>query len=481
VFVSSTLHELAKERVAARQAIISAGYVPIMFDDGARWQRAQDVYRSLLEQSEIFVGIYWKEYGSAIDDTGISGIEEEYNLSTERPHPRLIYVRRARKGSRDARLTALIDRIESENTYHEFGPDDDLQDRISKDVKRAVDEFSSRGLQQLTPLSTMETVPIASLPAPTPGSQVESVGKMGSIELIGIRPRPHIRRWIAGLTAGAVILGTMITLFITQPWRAEKLTPPTDLKVQQVTTDSVGFSWLAPANSATPNRYLIFENGERAGSVPGGVTYYNAPELGPATAYEFQVEAVSGADRSPRSASMKATTVTPPPSTGILNGTWQVSFKITKASHKDLFFYRRDKTWSDTWKFASLCATNPCAVRLLGRIIDNYNFESNLSLQGSAYSGIAITHNFEYCGYASVGRRYGVPDQLTITIRISKARTLDKIWTATSWTGTLSLFSPYTRSPAAQFKYCKAYTVAANISATRSPDPATSPTDPPRG
>ena len=63
VFVSSTLKELAPERRAVRAAIERLAMAPVMFELGARPHPPRELYRAYLEQSDIFVGIYWEQYG----------------------------------------------------------------------------------------------------------------------------------------------------------------------------------------------------------------------------------------------------------------------------------------------------------------------------------------------------------------------------------------------------------------------------------
>ena len=46
VFVSSTIEELAAERIAARDAIETMQLVPVLFELGARPHPPQDVYRA---------------------------------------------------------------------------------------------------------------------------------------------------------------------------------------------------------------------------------------------------------------------------------------------------------------------------------------------------------------------------------------------------------------------------------------------------
>jgi hypothetical protein len=60
VFISSTLTELAEERDASRRAIEQLRLTPIMFEVGARDHSPADVYHSYLQQSDIFLGIYWQ-------------------------------------------------------------------------------------------------------------------------------------------------------------------------------------------------------------------------------------------------------------------------------------------------------------------------------------------------------------------------------------------------------------------------------------
>src|SRR3954453_11244258 len=79
IFVSSTLRELAPERKAARTAIERLAAAPVMFELGARPHPPRDLYRAYLEQSDIFVGLYWEKYGWVAPGETVSGPEDEYN------------------------------------------------------------------------------------------------------------------------------------------------------------------------------------------------------------------------------------------------------------------------------------------------------------------------------------------------------------------------------------------------------------------
>src|SRR5688500_11742390 len=108
VFVSSTLGELAPERAVVRAAIERLRLAPVMFEMGARPYPPRALYRAYLEQSHIFLGLYWERYGWIADDMTISGLEDEYALSSQLP--RLLYVKEPAP-EREPRLTEMIEEM----------------------------------------------------------------------------------------------------------------------------------------------------------------------------------------------------------------------------------------------------------------------------------------------------------------------------------------------------------------------------------
>lgn len=138
VFVSSTLQELAAERQAARAAIERLRLAPVMFELGARPHPAQELYRAYLEQSHIFVGIYWQKYGWVAPDMTISGLEDEYNLSGGKP--KLIYIK-SPAPNREPRLVEMLDRIKSDSiSYKYFTTADELRETIEDDLAMVLSE-----------------------------------------------------------------------------------------------------------------------------------------------------------------------------------------------------------------------------------------------------------------------------------------------------------------------------------------------------
>ncbi len=138
VFVSSTLQELADERVAAKNAITKLRLSPVLFELGARPHPAQALYRAYLEQSHVFIGIYWQRYGWVAPDMSVSGLEDEYRLSGQRP--KLIYVKTPAP-EREPRLKQLLDEIKNDAvSYKPFASAAELQQLIEEDLSLVLTE-----------------------------------------------------------------------------------------------------------------------------------------------------------------------------------------------------------------------------------------------------------------------------------------------------------------------------------------------------
>jgi len=133
VFVSSTLKELEPERRAARAAIERLRLAPVMFELGARPHPPQQLYRAYLDQSDVFVGIYWEHYGWIAPGEEVSGLEDEYLLAPP-DMPKLIYLKQP--AQREERLDELLGRIRDDDTasYTPFSSSEQLADLITADL-----------------------------------------------------------------------------------------------------------------------------------------------------------------------------------------------------------------------------------------------------------------------------------------------------------------------------------------------------------
>ena len=133
VFISSTLEELAAERTAARRAIRRLRLVPVFYESGARPHPPRSMYRAYLEQSQVFVGIYWQRYGWVAPGMEISGLEDEYRLAAGKPM--LLYLKRPAP-EQEPRLAAMIDGIRAAGTvsYRTFATARELERLLADDL-----------------------------------------------------------------------------------------------------------------------------------------------------------------------------------------------------------------------------------------------------------------------------------------------------------------------------------------------------------
>jgi predicted ATPase/class 3 adenylate cyclase len=133
VFISSTLGELAAERAAARRAIARLHLVPVFYESGARPHPPRSMYAAYLDQSQVFVGIYWQRYGWVAPGMEISGLEDEFNLAAGKPM--LLYLKRPAPDI-EPRLKAMIDSIRKAGTvsYRTFGTARELERLLADDL-----------------------------------------------------------------------------------------------------------------------------------------------------------------------------------------------------------------------------------------------------------------------------------------------------------------------------------------------------------
>jgi Domain of unknown function (DUF4062) len=200
VFVSSTLGELADERRAVSRAVSALRLTPVMFELGARPYPPREVYQAYLAQSDVFIGLYWQRYGQLVSGARVSGLEEEFELSSGLP--RLLYVK-APAPDREPRLADLLARIKEESSasYRHFHTPAELGRLVRDDLAVLLSErFAAAGGQAAAPAPSLAG---ARGLRPLPVSTTSLIGReqallQGAAE--GLRRRfglpawPHLRR-----------------------------------------------------------------------------------------------------------------------------------------------------------------------------------------------------------------------------------------------------------------------------------------------
>jgi predicted ATPase len=171
VFVSSTLGELAPERRAVSRAISALRLTPVLFELGARPHPPRDLYRAYLEQSDVFIGLYWERYGEIAPGTQVSGLEEEFELSAAMP--RLLYVKAPAPG-REPRLTDLMARIRQQASYRSFRTPAELGRLVRDDLAVLLSERFAAPAAAPSPV-----------PPPRASSRIASALPVSTTSLVG--------------------------------------------------------------------------------------------------------------------------------------------------------------------------------------------------------------------------------------------------------------------------------------------------------
>src|SRR5262252_8374719 len=91
------------------------------------------MYRAYLEQSQVFVGIYWQRYGWVAPGMEVSGLEDEYRLAAGKPM--LLYLKRPAPDL-EPRLATMIDGIRDAGTvsYRTFATPRELERLLADDL-----------------------------------------------------------------------------------------------------------------------------------------------------------------------------------------------------------------------------------------------------------------------------------------------------------------------------------------------------------
>jgi hypothetical protein len=254
------------------------------------------------------------------------------------------------------------------------------------------------------------------------------------------------------LLAAVVVLGLAAGLVVWAPWIPPPVLRPARLVADPSTANAITFHWSRPPTGPLPDKYLILSSGTVAGTVAGTATSYRQAGLTPAATYQYRVVAVRGGKRSPQSALLTVSTLTPPVSQARLQGSWSVYAKNIGSAPGGRNGYI-------TWLASPGCAAGPCDVILHARD-GKYRFHMKLIRSGAAYTGHTVA-NLGPCGSGASS----IPDpyMLKIRIHLTKAAGQSQVWAATSLAGTMVGTSPYVSNA---YGYCPVSTFRASLAGT---------------
>jgi len=113
LFVSSVQKEMREERRAIKEyvtgdALLRRYFDVFLFEDlPASGRKPDDVYLKEVEDCDLYVGLFGREYGSN-DSKGLSPTEREFEIATEKSKPRLIFIKESDDDARHPKEQELI-------------------------------------------------------------------------------------------------------------------------------------------------------------------------------------------------------------------------------------------------------------------------------------------------------------------------------------------------------------------------------------
>jgi hypothetical protein len=132
VFISSKMVELSSERKIVKDSLSEILIDAWVFeqDAGARETSIQETYLEELNNSDLYIGIFWKGYGKYTIDEFYAALKAEKDM--------LIYEKRTDLEDRDANLQGFLDSIsnvETGLTIQWFESSSELYSQVKKDVQ----------------------------------------------------------------------------------------------------------------------------------------------------------------------------------------------------------------------------------------------------------------------------------------------------------------------------------------------------------
>lgn len=135
VMISSTARDLPQHRKEIMDACLSQGMLPTMMEYlPASSDSAVEVSLKMVEESDIYVGVFAHRYGYIPDGYEISVTEMEYNHAVAHDIPRLIFLVHenhpslpTETGENESKLAALKDRLQKEQVVNYFKSPEDLR------------------------------------------------------------------------------------------------------------------------------------------------------------------------------------------------------------------------------------------------------------------------------------------------------------------------------------------------------------------
>ncbi len=213
--ISSTARDLPEHRGGIRDACERAGFEPRMMEKlPALDADAIEASLRLVDEADIYVGIFAYRYGHVPDGYDISLTEMEYNHAVKRDIPRLIFFihedhpvtgRDVETGPGAAKLTALKERIGKERVAGFFKSPGELRGEVIAALTTLAKEFDTAATDgDATAAVVAKLHRKTSIPAPPEPYIAHPYTLLQSRDLVGRQAELNaLTDWVANPTSPA--------------------------------------------------------------------------------------------------------------------------------------------------------------------------------------------------------------------------------------------------------------------------------------
>jgi hypothetical protein len=200
----------------------------------------------------------------------------------------------------------------------------------------------------------------------------------------------------------------------------------TSITATPVNADEIDLQWVV---SGDPFGYSVTRDGTYLSRIDG--TSYKDTDVKPKQTYTYQVDIQDSSGSYTPGASASATTPKQPPlSKARLSGSYGVRFVFTAENYVNRSVGNK---YSERWKLKPKCATGACSTVLVTNAPGAK--PGVLTLKGGTYHG-SVTDTLATCQ----GTHY--KETKTVTLHVTRGKFLHGEWTATTFSGTSSDYSP---------------------------------------
>ena len=137
IFISSVQREFAEERKAIaalirEHTLLNEYFTVYLFEESAAAGLVPDtLYLDEVEQSDVYIGIFGREYGFEFED-GESPTEKEYNRAAELYKERWIYIHSDASQKRNHKMQKLIEKVSGQVARKRVMSQNELQREVEK-------------------------------------------------------------------------------------------------------------------------------------------------------------------------------------------------------------------------------------------------------------------------------------------------------------------------------------------------------------